>query len=76
MGRDPLTKRGDGPTDDDTNPETIDPDVTADEVARHLARCASCRSMLERARTAGPQAMDVWRREFAKCFATNRLPLT
>jgi hypothetical protein len=55
-------------------PDTIDLDVTAEEVARHLARCASCRSLLESARNLGPRSMDVWRREFAHCFARTRRP--
>jgi hypothetical protein len=55
------------------DPHSIDLNVNAEDVARHLQQCHACRTGLERARIEGPAAMAVWRREFARCFAR---PLT
>ncbi len=66
-----IKKTGDS-SGDYTTPETIDLDVTEVEIARHLARCASCRQMLEHARDDGTRAMEIWRREFARCFGRAR----
>jgi len=57
---------------DDDLPELIEPGVSRVEVAAHLARCEGCRTLLEGARRGPPSAMEVWRREFARCFARTR----
>ena len=54
--------------EDDDEWVVLDPIASRVEVAKHLARCQSCRDLLESARKVGPTALDVWRREFAECF--------
>ncbi|MBI3769772.1 MAG: hypothetical protein HY271_14970 [Deltaproteobacteria bacterium] len=53
-------------------PDSIDPNVTAEDVARHLQQCTTCRAGLERARRTGPVALATWRREFVECFSRRR----
>ena len=56
----------------DETDDIIDPQMRADEVAQHLARCDRCQAALTKARSHGPGAMASWRRTFARCVAEER----